>query len=244
MAPVTRSLSLSVFALLALSSPSIASASPSSSSDLVLDSQLSNEGLFDQYSVDYDEDLLPSPEPADYSDDLFERTILSPSPEFWHDHSKRALSKAWSGKSKFTRGGYTGVGAMQAAVISVRPQLSSFSFSRNKALTFLWLAGPPNHHLRQGGEQRTQGQERRVRLGSNLGLAHVESSRPQLANQLILCRRRMDLERDDGQPRWEPPTDLVRLSLSSSSPHRADFLPFAASITRPTVRCFSFPCRD
>ncbi|GAA5868265.1 hypothetical protein JCM8547_002299 [Rhodosporidiobolus lusitaniae] len=112
------SLALSVLALLALASS--ASAHPSSTSvNLVRDA----------YDLDADySDLLPDPEPADWdhlSDDeqgaIFERMVNGDEYEqAWHAHSahsKRALGKAWTGTSKFSRAGYTGVGAMQATLV-------------------------------------------------------------------------------------------------------------------------------
>lgn len=131
MAPVTRSLSLTVLAILSLSSRALASPSLPSS-DLVFDSQLATEGIFDSAQHTLDDELLPPPEAADYdllSEDeraaIFERTIPSPSAAVWHNHSKRTLSKAWSGKSTFSRAGYTGVGAMQVSLVTVRPSFTS-----------------------------------------------------------------------------------------------------------------------
>ncbi|GAA6047733.1 hypothetical protein JCM3770_001750 [Rhodotorula araucariae] len=123
MAPYARSLTLVALSLLSLkvaASPSLSQAA----ADALFD--VEDDGLF-EYSASADFlDELPAPEPADYElvseeerDALFVRAVDGKVAQAWHAHSvqKRALGKMWSGTSKFTGAGSTGVAAMQMALV-------------------------------------------------------------------------------------------------------------------------------
>jgi len=129
----------------ALASSSASSASAPAFDLAALDSEGLFEYTSSAAFLDDSDLALPAPEPepadwellpADEQSGLFARTVDGNLAKSWHAHSlhgkrtsggaslahsglgKRALGKAWSGKSKFASAGSTGVAAMQ-----VRPAL-------------------------------------------------------------------------------------------------------------------------